>query len=376
MQYILSDILKEYRELNVENAFQPVAVGKYGIKKREEIYKKELAKDYSKNKVIRKDTLTIGMGSNQIDVGVLCDDFVYSVSPAYHTFKINTDIVNSKYLELLFKANNKYFSSKHLIISARQGKSVNIKGLLSEKVEIPDVDEQIKTIEKLSALDSQANRLKEMFLSLDKIIKSRFIEMFGRIDNTDYDLACIRDLCEFVRDGTHQTPTYTDDTVNGFKFLSSKDVISGIIDWSNIKYIPKELHEQLYKTVKPQKNDILLAKNGTTGTAALVDVDEVFDIYVSLALLRFKKCYNPKYMLYAINNEDTKAQFDANLIGVGVPNLHLGRIKETKLIVPPKHLQDSFVEFVELIDKTKSIVRKQIELLQELMDKKMSEYFD
>ena len=48
----LSDYLSEYTERNVNNFYTPVAVGKYGIRKREEIYSKELAADYSKNKVI------------------------------------------------------------------------------------------------------------------------------------------------------------------------------------------------------------------------------------------------------------------------------------------------------------------------------------
>ena len=179
--------------------------------------------------------------------------------------------------------------------------------------------------------------------------------MFGNLDNTKYPTYIIDDLCEFVRDGTHQTPTYTNDNINGFKFLSSKDVTTGKIDWSNIKYIPPELHEKLYKVISPQKGDILLAKNGTTGTAALVDVDDVFDIYVSLALLRFKKGNNELYLLHAINSDDTKKQFNESLVGVGVPNLHLGKIKKVKLIIPPIELQNEFAEFVKLIDKSKFV---------------------
>ena len=199
--------------------------------------------------------------------------------------------------------------------------------------------------------------------------------MFGKINDTQYDVQDIADICEFVKDGTHQTPTYTDDEINGYKFLSSKDVTSGKIDWHNIKYIPKDLHDKLYKTIKPQKNDILLAKNGTTGTAALVETDDVFDIYVSLAILRFKEENNPKYMLYAINNDDTKDQFNGSLKGVGVPNLHLGEIKKTKLIVPPIKLQDDFASFVEQIDKSKFNVQQHLNLMQELFDKKMEEFF-
>ena len=103
------------------------------------------------------------------------------------------------------------------------------------------------------------------------------------------------ELCSIpITDGTHKTPTYSDKE-NGIPFLSSKDVTSGKIDWSKIKYITKDLHEELYKRIAPQKNDILLAKNGTTGVGAIVEDNSIFDIYVTLAVIRpILKVINPK----------------------------------------------------------------------------------
>ena len=108
IKYIaLSEILTEYKEKNKDNKYKPAAVGRYGVRDRESVYNKELAKDYSKNKVIYKDTLTLGMGSVQMDIGILVDDVTYSVSPAYHTFRINTDIVDSEYLKYSLEFFNK-----------------------------------------------------------------------------------------------------------------------------------------------------------------------------------------------------------------------------------------------------------------------------
>ena len=138
----------------------------------------------------------------------------------------------------------------------------------------------------------------------------------------------LNDVCELITDGTHQTPTYSE---SGYIFLSSKNVTNGIIDWENIKYIPEELHKKLYERISPKVGDILLAKNGTTGIAALVDKNIIFDIYVSLALLRPKKNILSEYLLWAINNPYTKRKFQANLKGIGVPNLHLSSIKKTEI---------------------------------------------
>jgi hypothetical protein len=47
-------------------------------------------------------------------------------------------------------------------------------------------------------------------------------------------------------------------------FLSSKDVTSREINWDNVKYIPRTLHNEISKSFKPIIGDIFLAKNGTT----------------------------------------------------------------------------------------------------------------
>ena len=88
-------------------------------------------------------------------------------------------------------------------------------------------------------------------------------------------------LCSIpITDGTHKTPKYCD-ADNGIPFISAKDVTGQYINWENIKYITMELHEELHKRLAPQINDILLAKNGTTGVAAIVDTEKIFDIYVN-----------------------------------------------------------------------------------------------
>lgn len=109
----------------------------------------------------------------------------------------------------------------------------------------------------------------------------------------------------------------------------------------------------MHKRVAPRLNDILLAKNGTTGVAAIVDRDVVFDIYVSLALLRALDVIDPHFLLYFINSSVAKEQFNKRLKGVGVPNLHLQEIREVT------------VSFPQSLDEQKSIVSKLDDLSKE-----------
>ncbi len=184
----------------------------------------------------------------------------------------------------------------------------------------------------------------------------------------------LKDLVEIeITDGTHKTPVYSD---TGYMFLSSKNVTGEKIDWDNVMYIPEALHNELYKRLKPQRNDILLAKNGTTGIAAIVDRDEIFDIYVSLALIRpnIHKVL-PKYLLYAINSDVTRRFFNSHLKGVGVPNLHLTHIRETPIRVPDFEIQEKFTMILDKITELIAKRKAQLQKLDELVKSRFVELF-
>ena len=271
--------------------------------------------------------------------------------------------------------NTDYFEQQ--CMKAAEGvaqKNLSPKWLFEYKIPIYSIERQKEISNTLDKIDLLIILRKQQLAKLDELVKARFVEMFGKLHKTEYNIKTLDELCEFIKDGTHQTPTYVDVT-EGYKFLSSKDVTSGYIDWSSIKYISEELHQELYKRIAPQRGDILLAKNGTTGIPAIVETDETFDIYVSLALLRLKPNNNVRYIWSALRMPETKAQFDNSLKGVGVPNLHLGEIKKTKIIVPPFSLQNQFATFVEHVDKQKQTMQQSLEKLELMKKALMQEYF-
>ena len=278
-------------------------------------------------------------------------------------FRPKKEVINEDFFPFFIASD--YFMDEAIRISVGSlSPTVNWGELKELEFEIPNLEKQKELAKILVAANQTKENYEELLLKTDELVKSQFIEMFGLLDNTKYPVVTLNDICDFIKDGTHQTPTYTDDKDSGFKFLSSKDITSGYIDWKNIKYIPEYLHKELYARISPQKDDILLAKNGTTGIGAIVDTDEVFDIYVSLALLRFKPGNNIKYIWTAINMPSTKNQFDASLKGVGVPNLHLSEIRKTRIILAPKDKQDGFVSFVDQTDKSKVNLQKGLKRLE------------
>ena len=289
---------------------------------------------------------------------------------------ICSDKINPRYLYWFLTCNTEYLNSL--------GRGATFKEISKEivaniEIPLPTLEQQISIAEKFEKIRELIALRKEQLAKLDQLVKSRFVELFGSLNDNEkgLDIVSIEELCTLIKDGTHQTPMYTEDIQNGFKFLSSKDVMTQKICWDDIKYIPAELHEKLYTAIQPQRNDILMSKNGVNyGVAAVNDTDEVFDIYVSLALLRPRTDrVNPVYLRCAINNPDTKRQFDSSIKGIGVPNLHLGEIKRTKVLLPPMNQQNQFVTFVEQIDKTKLTIQTSLDKLEVMKKALMQQYF-
>ena len=279
-----------------------------------------------------------------------------------HVLKAKDEIISTDFLlySLMF-----YDVTK--LITGTTRKKLTRAGMEKITLSIPTLSIQNKITDYLQKIESFISFRKHQLNSLKELNKSLFSK-YSKSQKTK--ILELGDICEFIKDGTHQTPIYVDNKKDSFKFLSSKDVSKGVINWDNTKYIAKELHKELQKKISPKKNDILLAKNGTTDIAALVDKDEVFDIYVSLAILRLKDGYHPKYILGGINSVETNQQFKRSLKGIGVPNLHLSEIKKVKIPIPPIELQNKFAERIEKIEKLKFTIMTIILKAYETMKKK------
>ena len=135
-----------------------------GIRKRAELFDKELSEDYSSNKVFRKNQICFGMGTKQIVYGVLIEDAVYCVSPAYHVYNICD--IDPLIFEGILNRYNKYLSRKYMIISARQGKSIDFTGLFNETIKIPSDDFQREVNQSVSAMQNFIELQEQYFVSL------------------------------------------------------------------------------------------------------------------------------------------------------------------------------------------------------------------
>lgn len=273
--------------------------------------------------------------------------------PAYVVNHLATLIPRSevagRYLRQVLK-----FKSPTCLIKDEAYPSIRLGDI--ETMEVPAPQSESER-ERIAAILDQADDLrrkrKHALDRLGQLSQAIFVDMFGNY--APEKQRPLSSVCDLITDGTHHTPTYSE---TGIVFLSAKNVTKRRINWDDVKYIPESLHFELQRRVKPRMNDVLLAKNGTTGIAALVDRECIFDIYVSLALLRPSHKVLPKYLLEAINYERTRRQFDSSLKGIGVSNLHLKDIRSAIIPVPSLREQQIFVHKIEKIDQLRAVAEK------------------
>lgn len=372
----LGNFITEYTDRNSNNQFRPVAVGRYGIRTRESIYSKELAKDYSKNKVIYKDTLTVGMGSVQIDIGVLTDDVIYSVSPAYHTYKISG--INSSYLRYCLECRNQDMFQRYVKRGSRQGKTIDLKRWIGYEIPMYDNDIQLKIVDRLNRAKHLIELRQQELEKLELLIKARFVEMFGDpvYNEKQWPTQKLIDMCDSIVDCPHSTPNYTTENT-GYMCIRTSIVKKNKILWDEIEYISEQEFYQRIQRKRPEKGDIVYTREGAIlGIAAIIDRE--YNVALgqrSMLLSPNKMICVSEFLSVAMNCDSFLENALKGISGSASPHINVGDIKEFKMILPPIELQNQFADFVQQVDKSKVVVQKHLEKAQLLFDSLMQEYF-
>ena len=146
-----------------------------------------------------------------------------------------------------------------------------------------------------------------------------------------------------VRDGTHDTPKYQE---SGFPLVTSKNLYSGTLDFSDIKYISKDDHLKIKDRSGVDKGDILFAMIGSIGNPVIVDTDIEFSIK-NVALFKpysgqlSDTSYLLKYLIRAsINLREEAAGAVQSFVSLGV-------IRSYLMPIPPLAEQHRIVAKVD-----------------------------
>lgn len=335
----------------------------------------EFFEKMKKGKVKKGDIILVKDGATTGKVCFVDDTFPFSkVAINEHVFLIRTK--EEYYNKYIFYLLYSEFGKRNILNNFRGATIGGIsKEFVNFAVKIPKIEKQIEIVKKLDEIQEIIDINKKQIELLDELIKSTFIEMFGDIKDTKYEVMKLSELTNLITDGEHKKPNYTEE---GKPFISVVNITTGDLKFDNCKFVSNEDTIKFQKRCRPEKSDILYTKVGATyGRSAIVNTDMEFSLYVSVCLIKPKKeLINPIFLNYTMRQPYVKIQADKCIKGIGVPDLHLIEIKNFNIIVPPIDFQNKFAEIVKQIDKQKIIYEKNIKILQELMDKLMDKYFN
>jgi type I restriction enzyme S subunit len=159
-----------------------------------------------------------------------------------------------------------------------------------------------------------------------------------------------------VRDGTHNTPKYVK---SGIPLVTSKNLYTGELDLSNIKYISEQDHKKISKRSNVERDDILLAMIGSIGNPVIVDIEPNFSIK-NVALIKYylRDLSHPNYIKYFL--ETATQKFIKEARGGVQPFISLTKLRHTLFPIPPLKEQKVIVEKVETLMKQCQILEQEI----------------
>jgi type I restriction enzyme S subunit len=259
-----------------------------------------------------------------------------------------SDKLNYKYLYFYFKSIEEKIASQG---NGSTFSAITTSVLKELQIPLPPLPIQKRIAEILDAADALKRKDQELLKKYDELAQAIFIDMFGDPVRNEkgWEVKSIGEVCHYVKDGPHVSPKYTS---TGIPFISVNNIIKGSIDLSNCKFISQEDFEVYSKKGRPERNDILYTKGGTTGFAKRVDVDYDFVQWVHVALLKFNQTrLNSLFFEYMLNSSFCYHQSQLLTKGIANRDLVLGEIKKIKILFPPIKLQQDFEAKVLLTER-------------------------
>lgn len=298
---------------------------------------------------------------SRINVGSVdvqeCEDRVI-VSPLYVVFSVDEKL-NRRYLLHYLKSDiTLTYIKAYASGSVRDNLKFSI--LKDFPINLPSAEEQGQIVATLDGIEHLIALRKEEIASLDELVKSRFIELFGDLASPD---------CKWETKKLVETCVAADDIKCGpFGTQLSKDeyVDSGVAVWEipqiNSLFATLPTHYLTEEKAKEmdaysiKAGDIAMSRKGNVGKCAVFPISFASGIIHS-DVLRIRVDGSqvlPLFMMHQLHYSGS-VQHQIELVSAGaiMAGINVTKLKQISVHIPPMRLQQQFVAFVEQTDKSK-----------------------
>ena len=345
----LGDYITEICEkTTANNQHMVLTSSQEGIVSQDDYFNKQVAsKDNTGYKVIRRGQFTYRAKSDtgRFYINRLCDYDTGIVSPAYPVFELkkNEDILPD-YLQEYFHS-EQFQNSIALSSTGSTRVSLKLSKIADLRIAVPSISDQrhmIIAIQHVSNLISVQN---SALCKLDELVKSRFVEMFGKIKHED----SLENLCRFI-DYRGKTPEKTD---MGLPFITAKNVRMHHMSFETQEFISKETYDKVMTRGFPRVGDVVFTTEAPLGNVCRIpSIDTEF--YIGQRIITMQTdSLEPAYLEYALASNEFRKKLDAKASGSTVTGIRSKLLEKLTIPVLPLELQNRFAAFVAEVDKSK-----------------------
>ena len=267
----------------------------------------------------------------------------------------DTSKIKKKYLYYYLKS--PYFQNAILNVGSRAAQAgFNKEDLSKLDIECPEFSEQENIASILDKVEIVIRKRKEELAFLDKLIKARFVELFGDAIHNDkgWENDTVEKLCKEIYGGgtpSKSHPEYYED--GDIPWVSSKDMKTDVLTDSQIKINQLGVDNSTARMV-PINSVIMVIRSGILKHTLPVAINAV-PITVNQDLKVFIPNKRVLTRFLAIQFKMHEKDILSGVRAVTADNIEFNSLKQRELIVPPIELQQEYVTFLEQIDKSKVI---------------------
>lgn len=242
---------------------------------------------------------------------------------------------------------------------------------LALEIPLPPLPEQrriVARIEALAAEIDEAKRLRREAVEEAGALGASYLGSFFESLATQHDAVSLESVTTNIIDGPHVTPQYLPDGM-GVPFVTVKNMVTGKLDFSVLRYVSHEDHEIFSRRCKAERGDVLYSKDGATrGRPCFVDTDREFSYFVSVALIKpIRDLLDGRYLCHILNSRWITDRMTEKSRGDMIPHIVLGEIRAFPIPLPPLPEQRRIVAELDALQaEVDALKRLQSETAAEL----------
>ena len=265
------------------------------------------------------------------------------------------------------------------VISGSAQPQITRQGLEKVEIELCSPEEQRRIITILDNVGAEIAGRKRQNQKLEELIKSRFVELFGSINNQRYPVVKIGSCAKLQGGFAFKSADYLDD---GIRLVQISNVNKDTLDWDGINYVPQAFLQK-YKDFELHAGDLVLAMTRPViksldavkiATVSENDVPSLLNQRVGRFVIDKTKL-NSVYLMLSCQMPEFREYVEAMSGNSLQPNISSKQVEEYSIVLPPLALQEEFATFVAEVDKSKLAVKQSLEKLETLKKSLMQQYF-